>query len=229
MLVIRTSGTAGTAHHPADRMDPQPRPALQRRDHHRTNPLRLTPHSSRPSTRPWPARCGSSFAEAAATPEDSISSSVTRAVRGRSSYAACRHDVGQTLAMRPRWPWSRGPKRSVARGVAVFGSQGLADEADALASLHHRYAYGKRLRAGLRNAVGPQRMRCTPRGPLFSRRGTARRGPPPSGRPAPSPDPRSGRQAAPRCRCRRRPHRPAHRGPRVRAAPRRPSGGMPPR
>jgi hypothetical protein len=47
----------------------------------------------------------------------------------------CRREVGQTLAMRWRWPWRRGPKRGVARGVAVFGPQGFVDDADALASL----------------------------------------------------------------------------------------------
>jgi len=43
--------------------------------------------------------------------------------------------VGQTLAMGWRWRWSRGPKRGVALGVAVFGPQGFAEDADGLASL----------------------------------------------------------------------------------------------
>jgi hypothetical protein len=34
-----------------------------------------------------------------------------------------------------RWPWSRGPKRGVARGVAVLGPQGFVDDADGLAAL----------------------------------------------------------------------------------------------
>src|SRR5512146_2405735 len=79
----------GPRHHrPADRLHPRPRPALQRLDHHRNTPLRLTPPSTRRRTR--------RRTPAAATPHAQPTTSTTRIVQnGQPGVCRSRRTVAQ--------------------------------------------------------------------------------------------------------------------------------------
>jgi len=53
---------------------------------------------------------------------------------GRLIRLATQMRLIQNAGMQLKWPWNRGPKRGIARSVAVFGSPGFAEDADEFAS-----------------------------------------------------------------------------------------------